>query len=102
MSPALWIFASISLVIAILLFLFWYFCSSNIYTKSISTILVILAGLGGSKVAPEYKASFKLNHPILTFDGAISVGGKGTDSIILICVLGIALLVLVSCVTILK
>lgn len=102
MSPLVWIFAGISLVIGLALFVFLYFCRGNIFTKSISTILVILAGVGGSKVAPEYEANFKLNYPALSFDGHIAIGGARTDSTILICVLGVALIVLVGCVTLLK
>ena len=101
MTPMLWVFAGISIVIMLLLFLFWYFCSGNIYTKSISTILVILGGLGGSKFTPTYSARIGVQQP-LTFNGAITAGGESTDSTILICVLGITLLVLIGCVTFLK
>jgi hypothetical protein len=102
MTPAVWIFAGISIVILLLLFLFLYFCSGNIFTKSISTILVILGGLGGSKFTPAYNARFGLQHPLANFNGAIAVGGESTDSTILICVLGVTLIVLIGCVTFLK
>lgn len=101
MSPLVWTFASISLIILLGLFLFLYFCKSNIFTKSISTILVILTGVGGSKVTPEYKGNFKFNYAALSFDGNIAVGGAQTDLTILTCVLGVALITLIICVTVL-
>lgn len=102
MSPLVWIFAGISLIILLGLFLFLYFCKSNIFTKSISTIVVILAGVGGSKVTPEYKGNFKFNYAALSFDGTIAVGGARTDLTVLTGVLGITLLTLIICVTALK
>jgi hypothetical protein len=102
MNPWLWIFAGISLVLALGIFLFLYYCKSNIFAKSISTILVILTGVGGSKFTPGYKGNFRINSSVLSFDGYIDVGGASTDSTILICVLGVTLVVLICCVTFLK
>lgn len=105
MSPYIWIFASISVVILGLVLLFLYFCKGNIWTKSISTVLVSLAAVGGSKVAPDYKGRFNFQSPAISFDGDITAGGSGADTTnttILIAVLGVALIVLVGCATQLK
>jgi hypothetical protein len=102
MSPFVWVFASISVVTLFVVVLFLYFCRGNIWTKSISTILVSLAAVGGSKVAPDYKARFNFNNHPISFDGDITAGGASTDTTILIAVFGVTLILLVWCATQLK
>lgn len=93
MTFYIWFFLSLSLIVALLIFLFLYFCKTNVLTKAISTILVLFAGVGGIKVTPEYRGNLKFNvGSTLSLDGQFIVGGSRTDTTILLLVLGIAFL----------
>jgi hypothetical protein len=72
----IWLFLANSLLIALLIFLFLYFCHPNVLTKAISTILVLLAGVGGIKVTPEYKGNVKFNFGSLSVDSQFIVGAR--------------------------
>jgi hypothetical protein len=90
--PFIWIFLVFSLFIAVVLLLFLRFCTADVLTKAISTILVLFAGVGGIKVTPEYHGNIKLSIGTLALDGQFLVGGARTDTTILLVVLCVAFL----------
>jgi hypothetical protein len=102
MTGLIWAFALVSLIIAILVFLFIRFCRSNVLSKAISTVLVLFAAVGGSKVTPAYTGKIGFMTSAFSLDGQFSVGGTSTDTSILIVVLGVLFVFLVGCYTYLR
>jgi hypothetical protein len=102
MSPYIWFFLVASLLILLLVFLFAAFCRSNVLSKAISTILVLLAGVGGIKMTPAYSGQIKFSLGTFALDGRFIVGGSRTDTTILAVVLGVAFVACLWCYTTLK
>lgn len=97
MTPLIWVILSFSLLIALGIFLFLRFCTGDVLTKAISTILVLLAGVGGIKVTPAYTGNIKFSVGSFALDGQFMVGGSRTDTTILLVVLGVAFLAVLWC-----
>jgi hypothetical protein len=102
MSAPLLLYASISIVVLLLVLLFLWFCSSNIFSKAITTTLVLLTGAGGSKITPEYKGKIVFKSSMLSVDGDFTAGGSHADSGILLIVLGFTFFILISSYSFLK
>jgi hypothetical protein len=102
MSAYIWLFLALSLLIALFIFLFLKFCSKDVLSKAISTILVLLAGVGGIKITPAYSGKLKFTFGPVALDGQFIAGGSRTDTTILIVVLGVAFIVCLWCYTSLR
>jgi hypothetical protein len=102
MSPNIWVFATIGLIVLILVLVFLYFCKSSIFSKAISTILATLAVVAGSRAAPNYKATFSFHNDWVSFNGDIAAGEAGSNTTLLIVVLGVTLITLIVAAAFLK
>lgn len=97
MRVYIWLFLAFSLLIALFIILFAYFCKSNVLSKAMSTVLVLIAGVGGIRITPEYHGNLKLSLGSFALNGQFAVGGSRTDTTILLVVLGVAFVAVLWC-----
>jgi len=97
MSAVIALSVFLGLLLLLLVGLFLYFCHGDFFTKAASTVLITLAGLGGSKVTPAHRGTVDIMTSFISIKGDYDVGGERTDTTILIVVLGVALIALIGC-----